>query len=53
MIRVGETVTLYDGTEAVVEQVRCNLCLTGVIHDECDRWLRVGERRWVTEEALA
>jgi len=49
MIRPGDTVALYDGSTVVVQAVRCNKCDRRVAHENCERWLKVGETRWVSE----
>jgi hypothetical protein len=48
----GDTVTLYDGTTAVVNATRCLECETHRPHDECEIWFQVGAHRWVSEDGL-
>jgi hypothetical protein len=49
-VRVGDSLTLHDGTTAVVQAIRCNQCESRGFHDDCVRWAKVGERRWVSLE---
>lgn len=47
-VRVGDMIELYDGSTAEVLAVTCTKCRSHVMHDECSRWAKVGERQWVS-----
>lgn len=52
MIALGDRVRTYDGESVEVLALACNLCTSNRLHDECEMFARVGQRRWINIEFL-
>lgn len=52
-IAVGDRATVdHTGEVVTVHKIKCNLCDGHRMHDECERWAMVGQRRWVNLDHL-
>lgn len=52
LIKVGDRVVDWEGTEAVVRALRCSQCQLRIPHDECGVFAQVADDRWVNVDFL-